>query len=43
MEWWLVPTTDILARVLAERRGLKAQNIQFRRVGTLMNNFLCWG
>ena len=40
MAWCPVPATDIFARVLAERRGLKIQNTQFRIVGTLIKNFL---
>jgi hypothetical protein len=40
--WWLVPTTAIFDKVLAEMSGLKTQKIQLRSVGTLTKNFLCY-
>ena len=43
MELWPRPTTDILAKVAAERTDLKAQKIHERTVGTLMKNFLDYG
>jgi len=38
--WCPVPTTVIFSRFFAAIIGLKAQNIQLRRVGTFMNSFL---